>query len=109
MEMKITPRYERMFWAKYKQTGELPVRGASGRPKKEVTRDIIAKGLGQYQEMPAGVVCLARRIKENDQEISYSSVYRILSAENLVTRSPAKSKKRSGCAMNASIPTQYGT
>ena len=93
-EMKITPRYERMLWARYKQTDKLPVRGISGRPKKQVTEDVAAKVLAQYKEMPAGVVRLAQRIKENDQEISYSSVYRILTAENLVTRSPAKSKKR---------------
>ena len=44
--------------------------------------------------MPAGVVRLACRIRETNQDISFCDVYDIMRSENMVTPSPAKSKRR---------------
>ena len=43
--------------------------------------------------MPAGVVCLARRLKAANQDISYGVVYSIMKSENMITPSPAKSRR----------------
>ena len=93
-EIGISARYVRMVWAKFQSTGTIAVLHKAGRPKKAITQDMITEVLDHYTKMPAGVVRLACRIRETNQEISFRDVYSIMKSENMVTPSPAKSKKR---------------
>ena len=55
---------------------------------------MITAVLDHYDRMPAGVVRLACRIRETNQNKSFRDVYNIIKSENLVILSPVKSKRR---------------
>ena len=93
-ELGISPQYVRKLWAKFQDTGMIPVLYKAGRPRKTITRDMVTVVLDHYAKMPAGVVRLACRIRETNQDISFCDVYNIMRSENMVTPSPAKSKRR---------------
>ena len=48
----------------------------------------------EYDKRPAGVVHITRMLKKRHRDISYGSVYRIMSENGLVAHSKAKSRKR---------------
>ena len=40
-ELGITPRYVRMLWARFQDTGRIPVPRKAGRPKGAITQDVV--------------------------------------------------------------------
>ncbi len=93
-ELGITPRYVRMLWAKFQDTDRIPVPRKAGRPKGTITQDAVRTVLEWHGRMPTGVVRLTRLLKATNQEISYGTVYSIMKSENMITPSPAKSRRR---------------
>ena len=93
-EIGISPQYVRRLWIQFQSTGTIPVLHKAGRPKKAIIQGMITEVLDHYDKMPAGVVRLACRIRETNQEISFRDAYSIMKSENMVTPSPAKSRKR---------------
>ena len=93
-ELGITPRYVRILWARFRDAGRIPVPRRAGRPKRTITQDAVRTVLEWHGRMPAGVVRLTRRLKAANQDISYGAVYHIMKSENMITPSPAKSRRR---------------
>ncbi len=55
LEMKVCGRWVQKIYKRYLDTGEIPVLGTSGRPKKEITdrmRQTVADCFGEYRLGP---------------------------------------------------------
>ena len=85
----ITSRSVRRYWKRYCDTGKIPVPGIPGRPAKKIKAAV----LDIHAKRPAGVVRTTIDLKEK-YNISYSTVYKIMKSKNMITASPAKSRKR---------------
>ena len=77
-----------------RRTGAPPEPRPMGRPRRDVTDDEVTEVLAEHSDRPAGVVRVAEGLRGNNSKITYWSVYRIMLAEGLVTRSRAKSRRR---------------
>lgn len=70
-EIGISPQYVRRLWNKFQNTGTIPVLHNAGRPKKTITQDTVTVVLDHHAKMPAGVVRLACRIRETNQDKAF--------------------------------------
>ncbi len=64
-----------------------------GRPIIPITATQIRMVTEAYHKDPAGVVCIAKRLRQN-YNISYRAVYRIMKKNGTAGSSPAKSRRR---------------
>ncbi len=90
-DLGITARHVRRLWARFLGTGT--TRARMGRPRAFATAAQMRLVTEEHGRRPVGVVRTARSLRKS-HDISYQTVYRILSKNGSVVHSAAKSRKR---------------
>ena len=90
-DLGITERHVRRLWARAQATGTTHVK--IGRPHVGITSTQIRLVTEAYKNEPVGVLRTAKRLQDN-YDISYRTVYRIMKKNSMIISSDAKSKKR---------------
>ena len=93
-ELGISRAWSYRLRAHCRRTGAPPEPRPMGRPRRPITREQADEVLAAHSRDPVGVVHLVRLMRLNNSKIAYGAAYRILSAEGLVSSSPARSRRR---------------
>ena len=92
-QVGVSQRRIQQIYAEFRKTGKVPVLRKAGRKPSATSHKDTKQVLDEFKNMPAGVRQIARRLRKR-YDISYYNTYRIMKENNLITPSPAKSRKR---------------
>ena len=93
--MGVSIRWVQALWARHKKTGEVPVLGSPGRPRRQITEDEVAEVAGVHCEHGVGAVRMEDILAERGVYIPHNAIHRILGVLGLSRKEPRKAKKRS--------------
>ena len=91
---KVTPRWVRELYRRYKETGEFPFPKAPGRKQKPISREEREAVIRMRKEHPVNALILEKLLKEKGYNISHNCIHKILREANLVKNEPRKQKRR---------------
>ena len=94
LEMKVCGRWVQKLYARYRKTGEIPVLGTPGRPKKVITpgmRSVVAAFYARYH---VGAAALEDVMGHFGIHIPHNTVHRIMKDAGLASERSKKRRKR---------------
>ncbi len=94
-DIGVTPQHVGRLCAEFTRTGQIHVQQKPGRPvHPPPSAEEVRTVLNKHAEEDVGIIRTARRVRKDNPNISYATIYRIMKEHGLVTSSVAKSKKR---------------
>ena len=93
-EMKVCGRWIQKLYARYLDTGKVPVLGRPGRPRTVITsrmRTLVSECFGQYR---IGAVGIEKALDLRGIHIPHNTIHRIMRDGEMATGQPKKSRRR---------------
>jgi putative transposase len=90
----VTVRRVQQLWKAHRETGEIPVLRAPGRPKEAFTMDEVNAILDAHQTYDLGAIGLEKILVEQGKKISHNRIHKVLKAAKKAEDEPKKQKRR---------------